>query len=350
MYHARMRTLLFLVAVASAEEPYEVPKECVPQKSARLTLPAETDVEALVKWAGEVFCRPIVVPAAQLQRKITLELPSGEERAADLQRRVTAAVERAGLRLDTRGRIWKLGVPGPRATEPTRRSCDLYPANKKFLWDIRGPIDVGSLVIAYEGVTCRRPWFPPELAVHRLAQFVPRLLLTRSELEKLVRELLAANGLTLEDKRALVIAGTPAPEPPPPPPAAPLPPPPAAPVDPLLGDVDAGVTCAAVNQCTVERKLMERLLATSALANSARFVPSVKDDKPIGIKLYAIRPSSLFGKVGFQNGDTIEQVNGIDVRGFETLLEAYKSLRAATRITVKVQRRGQPVSLEVLVQ
>jgi general secretion pathway protein C len=118
----------------------------------------------------------------------------------------------------------------------------------------------------------------------------------------------------------------------------------------MQADVDAGVTCAAVNQCTVERKLMERLLATSALANSARFVPSVKDDKPIGIKLYAIRPSSLFGKVGFQNGDTIEQVNGIDVRGFETLLEAYKSLRAATRITVKLQRRGQPVSLEVLVQ
>ena len=53
---------------------------------------------------------------------------------------------------------------------------------------------------------------------------------------------------------------------------------------------------APATHCTVDRALVEKLLSnTTMLATAARFVPSIKDGKPNGFKLYAIRPQSIFG-------------------------------------------------------
>jgi general secretion pathway protein C len=47
-----------------------------------------------------------------------------------------------------------------------------------------------------------------------------------------------------------------------------------------------------------------------AVAKGARVVPAVKNGKPDGFKLYAIRPSSVYSKLGLTNGDTIQSING----------------------------------------
>jgi general secretion pathway protein C len=86
------------------------------------------------------------------------------------------------------------------------------------------------------------------------------------------------------------------------------------------------------------------------LATSARIVPSIKDGQPNGFKLYAIRPSSYFAKLGFQNGDTITQFNGMDISSPEKALEAYSKLRSVSKITIEIIRRGQPVSLEYTIK
>jgi general secretion pathway protein C len=86
------------------------------------------------------------------------------------------------------------------------------------------------------------------------------------------------------------------------------------------------------------------------ISRGARIVPSMKDGKPYGVKLYTIRPSSLFGRLGFQNGDTVLAINGFALNSPETALEAYSKLRAATALAIDVVRRGNAVQLVVTIK
>lgn len=114
----------------------------------------------------------------------------------------------------------------------------------------------------------------------------------------------------------------------------------------LEKDIDRGVRCSGSN-CEVDKSLIDKILAnTTALATSARFVPSIKDGKPNGFKLYAIRPGSVFAKIGLQNADLIKQINGLDMSTPDKALEAYTKLKSASHLTVVVERRNENLTLD----
>jgi general secretion pathway protein C len=137
--------------------------------------------------------------------------------------------------------------------------------------------------------------------------------------------------------------------PPPPPAAAPA----VAAAEPQPGDatglekdIDKGVRCAG-NSCEIDRSLVDKVLAnTTALATSARFVPSIKDGKPNGFKVYAIRPGSVFAKLGMQNADLVKAINGLDMATPDKALEAYTKLKSASHLTMALERRGENVTLD----
>ena len=90
-----------------------------------------------------------------------------------------------------------------------------------------------------------------------------------------------------------------------------------------------------------------RVLAnTTALATSARFVPSIKDGKPNGFKLYALRPGSIFARLGMQNADLIKAINGLDMSTPDKALEAYAKLKSASHLTVMLERRNENITLD----
>jgi general secretion pathway protein C len=146
--------------------------------------------------------------------------------------------------------------------------------------------------------------------------------------------------LELEGAPAAVAAAT-----------APMPPPAVAMNDANLGDLPDGSVKCNGNACTVERALVEKLLSNTAmLATSARFVPSIKDGKPNGFKLYAIRPASIFGRIGLQNGDTIKAINGSEMTTPDAALALYTKLRNASHLSVQVERRGETVALDYTIR
>lgn len=117
-------------------------------------------------------------------------------------------------------------------------------------------------------------------------------------------------------------------------------------MDPIDSEVQKSVRCNG-SSCEVDRPLVDKLLAnTTSLATAARFVPSVKDGHPNGFKLYAIRPSSIFGKIGLQNGDTIKAINGMEMSSPDQALAVYSKLRAASHLSVMVERRGETITLD----
>jgi general secretion pathway protein C len=115
----------------------------------------------------------------------------------------------------------------------------------------------------------------------------------------------------------------------------------------LLTAVDKGVKKIDDTHYDIERGLIDKILTDpTAAARAARIVPSIKDGKPNGFKLYAIRPNSLFAKIGMQNGDTISSINGFDMSSPDKALEVYTKVRSATNLSVSVVRRGQPVNMD----
>ena len=124
------------------------------------------------------------------------------------------------------------------------------------------------------------------------------------------------------------------------------------PTDTNNGDIpDSGINCSGGTKCTIQRSVVDKLLSnTAALATSARFVPSIKDGKPNGFKLYAIQPKSIFGRIGLQNGDTIKAINGSDMTTPDAALALYTKLRNASHLSVTVDRRGETVPLDYTIQ
>lgn len=97
----------------------------------------------------------------------------------------------------------------------------------------------------------------------------------------------------------------------------------------------------------VERSVVDSILENQAeLMRSARIVPEKEGDKVVGIRLFGIRPDSLLGTLGLENGDRLSSINGFEMSDPQKALEAYAKLRTADHLTVSVNRHGKPVNID----
>jgi len=116
--------------------------------------------------------------------------------------------------------------------------------------------------------------------------------------------------------------------------------------DDLQASIDNGIKKIDDNNYEIDRSLVDKVLANPmAVAKGARVVPAVKNGKPDGFKLYAIRPTSVYAKLGLSNGDTLQAINGFELTSADKALEVYTKLRESTRLQVEVTRRGKPMTL-----
>ena len=108
----------------------------------------------------------------------------------------------------------------------------------------------------------------------------------------------------------------------------------------------AGITRVDATHYTIARDLIDRALtAPSHVVGAARVVPAVSDGRPIGFKLYALRPGSPWVALGLANGDTLRAINGVALTSVDRALAAYTTLRASDRFELAITRRGQPLTL-----
>lgn len=116
----------------------------------------------------------------------------------------------------------------------------------------------------------------------------------------------------------------------------------------LAEAMDKGVKKRSDVHYVVDRRLLDLALANPmAIARGARIVPSIKNGVANGFKLYAIRPSSIYARVGFMNGDNVHSINGMDLSSPDKALEVYAALRATRSMRFEISRRGKPVTLRI---
>jgi general secretion pathway protein C len=122
------------------------------------------------------------------------------------------------------------------------------------------------------------------------------------------------------------------------------------PKDDLTSALDDGIKKVDDTHYEIDRALVEKIISNPTAIRGARIVPSIKNGKPNGFKLYAIRPSSAFAKIGLQNGDTIHNINGFDLTTPDKALEVYTKVREANSLSVSITRRGKSVNMEYNIQ
>jgi general secretion pathway protein C len=128
-------------------------------------------------------------------------------------------------------------------------------------------------------------------------------------------------------------------------PAAPASPGKGAPgLDPALAK---GIQKVSATEFNIDRGVVDKILENqSDLMRQARIVPEQENGKTVGIRMFGIRPETLLGTLGMENGDRLQTINGFDMASPEKALEAYARLRTADKLTVQVNRRGQNMNLD----
>lgn len=111
-------------------------------------------------------------------------------------------------------------------------------------------------------------------------------------------------------------------------------------------NLGAGVRKTGAKEWDIPRAEIDNVLSNlNQIATQARIVPSFQNGKANGFKLFAIRPNSLYSKIGIQNGDVIQRINGFELNSPDKALEIYSKLKDASNISVDLVRGGRSQSL-----
>jgi general secretion pathway protein C len=112
-------------------------------------------------------------------------------------------------------------------------------------------------------------------------------------------------------------------------------------------EISSKIQKVSATEFNVDRTVVDQIMENQAeLMRSARIVPEQENGKVVGVRLFGIRPDTLLGTLGLQNGDRLETINGFNMASPEKALEAYARLRTADHLTVQVNRGGKPTNID----
>jgi general secretion pathway protein C len=116
---------------------------------------------------------------------------------------------------------------------------------------------------------------------------------------------------------------------------------------PVSADIAQGIQKVSATEFNIDRGVVDKILENqSELMRQARIVPEQENGRVVGIRMYGVRPDTLLGTLGMQNGDRLQTINGFDMASPEKALEAYARLRTADKLTVQINRGGQNMNLD----
>jgi hypothetical protein len=232
-------------------------------------------------------------------------------------------------------------------------SCTPASAATKLALSFRPGVSVGELAKWIIGTTCKNVVFDSRVEKHVLkATIVAPNKYTPKQALELVLDAIEATGLVVTQKADTIIIKLGPNMPKACPDVAVAPPPALDPVDDALAaELVAGIKQIDPTHYEVTRTLVDKvLLHPMAVAKGARVVPAMKNGKPVGFKLYAVRPGSVYARLGFANGDTIKSTNKHALTSAEKALEVYTKLRDANQLVFELERRGKPVTLTITIK
>lgn len=101
---------------------------------------------------------------------------------------------------------------------------------------------------------------------------------------------------------------------------------------------------------------LSRTMLNKVLDNAGRLIgiaavsPKVEGGRSIGMEIRGIRANTLLTKLGIQNGDILESVNGQSLTSTDAALGAYTTLRTADKFNLSIRRGSQSMIINYNLQ
>jgi general secretion pathway protein C len=127
-----------------------------------------------------------------------------------------------------------------------------------------------------------------------------------------------------------------------------------------LVDRNAGLTDAemqeGIEKVSDTRFNLSRAMLNKVLDNAGKIIgiaavaPKIENGESIGMEIQGVRPDTLLTKIGIQNGDVFESVNGQALNSPDAALGAYTTLRTADKFSLAIRRNGKPMVIDYNLQ
>jgi len=98
----------------------------------------------------------------------------------------------------------------------------------------------------------------------------------------------------------------------------------------------------------VRRELVRELVTGVQKAGKVRMVPIVNKDGEVGgVRVYGVTPGSLPNALGLKSADTIDSINGEQIKSAQQLLDLYAKLDSLNTVELGGKRAGKPLTIEL---
>lgn len=101
----------------------------------------------------------------------------------------------------------------------------------------------------------------------------------------------------------------------------------------------------------LSRSMLNKVLDNAGkIIGIAAVAPKIENGQSIGMEIRGVRPDTLLTKIGIQNGDLLESINGQSLSNPDAALGAYTTLRTADKFTLSVRRKGESMMINYNLQ
>lgn len=83
------------------------------------------------------------------------------------------------------------------------------------------------------------------------------------------------------------------------------------------------------------------------IMTQARAVPNLVEGKTKGYRIFNIAPGSIYTKLGIQNNDIVERVNGVEINSPDTLYQLFQQIKSERKIALDFNRGGRKESVNI---
>jgi len=101
----------------------------------------------------------------------------------------------------------------------------------------------------------------------------------------------------------------------------------------------------------LSRSMLNKVLDNAGkIIGIAAVTPKMEGGQSVGMEIRGVRPNTLLTKLGIQNGDILESVNGQSLTSPDAALGAYSTLRTADKFSLSVRRGGRAMMITYSLQ
>ena len=116
-------------------------------------------------------------------------------------------------------------------------------------------------------------------------------------------------------------------------------------------DIAQGIEKVNDSNYNLSRTMLNKVLDNAGkLIGIAAVSPKMEGGQSVGMEIRGVRPDTLLTKLGIQNGDILESVNGQSLTSPDAALGAYTTLRTGDKFSLSIRRDGRAMMVNYHLQ